>query len=294
MTSSWPWMKGIDCSIVDPPIAPTCPEDIRPAVKELIAKHATKIAKIKSGLVDDPLYDETKHDDLWVLRFWMSHKKTKSAIDAAKKTFQFRAKYRLDEQDIRRIPPHKVSEGKVKEFMSHWEEDAMLMTVPDKERGVICFIRMSSINQHAVVKNLNEEYWLPNYMYYSEWTYQWVDYVTRTAGRLTKSIRLIDSADVSLSTLNGECMKRDGRAMAVMEDNYPQMLETVFFINPPSFVRVLWNVGKVILPKRVFEKFDIIDPQEKEQDRKRLCRHISEENLPEELGGKNTVSVVEW
>jgi hypothetical protein len=43
-------MQGVEIAIADP-IDPTCPEDTRPAVKDLITEHADKIAKIKAGIV---------------------------------------------------------------------------------------------------------------------------------------------------------------------------------------------------------------------------------------------------
>jgi hypothetical protein len=60
-------MQGVDITIVDP-IDPTCPEEIQPVVKDLITEHADKIAKIKAGIIDHPHYEESKHDDLWIIR----------------------------------------------------------------------------------------------------------------------------------------------------------------------------------------------------------------------------------
>jgi hypothetical protein len=48
------------------------------------------------------------------------------------------------------------------------------------------------------------------------------------------------------------------------------------------------------MPKRVLNKFDMINPREKEDERKRVYRHISEKDLSERFGGKNSVSVVDW
>ena len=73
-------MKGVEVALADP-IDPICPEDDRPAVKDLIVEHGEKIAKIKSALIDHPLYEEDKHDDLWILRYWLSHKKSKAGAE---------------------------------------------------------------------------------------------------------------------------------------------------------------------------------------------------------------------
>jgi hypothetical protein len=56
-------------------------------------------------LASDPLYEPNKHDDLWIVRFLLSHKqKVKAVTKAAQYTLQFRAKHQLDEVDIRYSP----------------------------------------------------------------------------------------------------------------------------------------------------------------------------------------------
>ncbi|CAB9509061.1 expressed unknown protein [Seminavis robusta] len=311
--TSWIWMKGIDAAIAEKPIDPVCPEDHRPAVADLIKKHSEKIAKIKGVLEDDPLYNPTKHDDLWILRFWLSHKKSKTAIAAAKHTLEFRDKHKLDEKDIRSVPPHQVKlkgdnnsnnndneqdddmhTQKVAEFMSKWKRDAMVLTLPDKERGVVGFIRIKSMDHHKLVAEMSEDYWLDIYLYISEWAHQWLDYVTRTTGRLTKSIRIVDGSGLSIRMFNRECSMRDGRAMALMEDCYPQSLEVVYLCDPPAFIKAVWKILTLVVPKRVMEKFDMINPTKNEKEREHLYRHISNDNLPVEYGGKNKVAVEDW
>ncbi len=44
---------------------------------------------------------------------------------------------------------------------------------------------------------------------------QWCDYVTRTTGRLTKSVRLMDTRGFTLSCISSEGLKRDGDAMVL-------------------------------------------------------------------------------
>ena len=286
-------MEGIEESVADP-IAPVTPDDDRPVVKDLLKEHADKIAKIKTSLVDHPLYEETKHDDLWILRFWLSHKKSKAAIDAAKHTLEFRKEHNLDDKDIRSLAPHQVPSGKVREYLDCWENDAMTFTHPHPQRGVIAFLKISSMNQHAVVEKLTEDYWLAIFMYCTEWSFQWLDYVTRTTGRLTKSARFIDLSGLGVSMMNRECSRRDGAAMGLMEDCYPQLLESIFACNGPTVLDALWRIVKVLLPKRVVTKFSFMKPKEREGDRKRLYKHLSQEDLPDFYGGDNKVPPQDW
>lgn len=215
--TSWPWMKGVEVAVANP-CAPVCPEDDRPAVKDLLEENRTKVDKITDAVKEHPLYDAKRHDDLWILRFWLSQKKSKDAINAIKYTLELREKHGLDDKDIRDTPPHHVTEGKVLEFLQCWGEDAMIFTHPDPQRGVVLFLRLSSMDQHKVVETLTEDHWLAVYMYTTEWTFQWLDYVTRTTGRLTRSVRIADTAGISMGSFNRECTKRDGKIMSLMED----------------------------------------------------------------------------
>jgi CRAL/TRIO domain len=288
--TSWIWMKGINIAIADP-IEPVCLDDDRQSVKGLIEEHWDKINEIREGIVNHVYYDSNKHDDLWIVRFYLSQKSIKKAIACANYTLNFRNEHRLDEIDIRAIAPQQVQSGIVYEFLNCFKyNDAMIYTHPHPQRGVVCFFKLSSIDQHNVVTTLSEEKWLPMFVYCSEWTFQWLDYVTRTTGRLTKSIRFIDVKGFTFSSFSRECSKRDGKVMKIMEDCYPQLLGSIFTINVPFFIDTIWNLYKLVLPKRVVDKFNIIKPFERENDRKKLLRYISENDVPDYVGGNTTIT----
>lgn len=287
-------MKGISVAVANP-IDPVCAEDDRPAVRDLIVEHAEPIAAVKKELQDDPLYEESKHDDLWILRFVLSHKnKTKAAVSAAKSTLAFRREYQLDAKDVRSEAPHKVQEGPVKEY---WETrcpgNTLIVTFPDPRRGGVCFIDLGTMVPGAS-EQLPYATWEFSFIYTSEWTHQWLDYITRTTGRFTKSIRILDLQHVSLKTFRRKDMKYDGQVMDKMEDCYPQLLETIYACNAPSFVHILWTLARKIMPKRVVDKFDLIDPKNNETERTRLYKRISHEKLPVQFGGGNEISPHDW
>jgi len=294
MTSA-PWMKDVLIPVADP-IPPVSPEDDRPSVKDLITEHREKIDKIKAGLEDDPLFDyESKHDDLWILRFFLSNKKTKTAIKAAKYTLEFRNNYMLDDKDIRDLPPHKVLEGNVHEYwQKRFQGDSVVCTVPDKRRGVIIFLNAASMNPDAA-KTLSDEAWMQAYMYTNEWCFQWLDHLTRTTGRLTKAVRFITMKGIEMSSIMDRASsKRDAKVAEEMEDCYPQLVQTIFMIEPPSFVHLLWSFFRPIVPKRIMDKVDLITPKTNESERQRLFKHISIENLPEDMGGCTVAKPVDW
>ena len=277
--------------VADPPMDPVNEHDVRPAVKDLIAKYRVSIDKVKTMLEPHPLFDYSKkHDDLWILRFCLSHKnKPKGAAKAAGHTLEFRDKYQLDTQDIRfqaitkgatDLPPA------LARYMEHCTDDGLQWALPNPQRGVVSILNCGGIDQHALVKNVDEKDWLASFLHLSEWTFQWLDYVTRVTGRLTKSIRLFDIAEVKFSGFSRECNRRDGNTMAAMEDVYPQMLQTLFICRASPWVQVPWRIVRPLMPKRVVEKMDFINPDKKESERKRLLEYLDEDHLPVRFGGK--------
>lgn len=280
-------MKGVEIAIADP-IDPVNAYDSRPSVKDLIVKHRDAIDQVKTAVENNALFDESKHDDLWILRFVMSHKKKlKEAIKAARYTLSFRDERNLDATDIRFHPvgPQALSE-EVKRYFLYCTDDAVSITLPDPKRGVVGFLSLAGIHQNEMVKNLDEGDWLPTFVYIAEWTHQWLDYVTRTTGRLTKSVRMADLADSKLSGINNECNKRDGAAMAVTEDVYPQLLQQLFVCHAPAWIQIPWRILRPIMPKRVVSKVDFIYPDKREKERERLYEFVDEEHLPVRFGGK--------
>lgn len=291
--TTWPWMKGVEEAIADP-IEPLNAHDVRPSVKDLIEEHREKIDKIKFDIAQEPLYDPTKHDDLWVLRFWLSHKKSKDAIAAAKSALEFRKKWDLDGTDIRKKPPHTSKDARL---VKYWElrcqGDGIICAIPHKKRGVVLFLKFTRFRPEAV-NEVDEETWDWAFVYTSEWTHQWLDYVTRTTGRLTKSIRFMDLTGMSLSHLDRASTKRDAKIMNEMEDVYPQLLETLYGCWPPSFMHKVWAFVRPIMPKRIIDKIDLITPDTDAGERDRLLKHISKKNLPKKFGGNNEVDPKDW
>ena len=196
-------MKGINVAIADP-IPPVTATDKRPSVKDLIAEKRQMIDEVKRELVKDPLYDSTKHDDLWILRFLISQKKPKAALKAAKTTLVFRKEQGFDEQDLRPFAPNvKSCKGEAaRKLFSCFEEDAFQFVVPDPRLGVFAYTRASGFDPKKLLKIMNEEDWLPAMVYVTEWSFQWQDYTTRTTGRLTKSIRFLDLSGFKLSSFS--------------------------------------------------------------------------------------------
>jgi hypothetical protein len=286
--SGWPWMQGVDCAIADP-IEPVDSDDERPSVKALIAENRESIDRIHNELSADPLYEADKHDDLWALRFILTHKKVKAAAKAAKATLIFRREHRLDDQDIRAHSPHDRSSVENKALQRYIaggvEDDGVRFIVPDPKRGVVAFLKASSIDPHRLVKNVDTEDWLPAFGYMSEWSFQWVDYVARTTGLFTKTIRVVDAGDIGMSYMNRENQKRDAAVAKKLINYYPQLLHKIFIFDAPSFIQYPWKLARHMIPKSVVDKIDFVDPSRRDKECKKILHYISAKHLPARYGG---------
>jgi hypothetical protein len=198
----------------------------------------------------------------------------------------FRNDRKLDEKDIRFYPAGKsCNHEATQSYHTCCTSDAIQFVLPDKKRGVIGFVRLAGVDQHALVKKFDKSIWIDSFTYISEWSFQWNDYITRTTGLFTKSIRLIDMGGFSLSGISMESLTRDGKAMEVMEDCYPQLLHGVFVCRSPTWIQMPWRICRSLLPTRVVSKMDFIDPESNVIERNRLLQHISLEHLPSCYGG---------
>jgi len=98
-----------------------------------------------------------KHDDLWILRFCLSQKKTKNIVKAAEHALEFHQEHKLDETDLRFSGTMKGSPDLPDPFcrwVEHCTDDAIQYTIPNPKRGVICFPNFAGVDAHALMANL--------------------------------------------------------------------------------------------------------------------------------------------
>lgn len=292
--SKWPWMKGQKVAIADP-VPPANERDDRPAVKDLIAEHRDKIERVRQELKDSngSLYDPSKHDDLWIVRFLLSHKKNvKASVKAAKHTLEFRSRFQLDERDIRHIHMGVANVDEIPDPVKRYQDccDPETFRFVVYPRCVVSYLKFSGFDQPKLVEKVDPDDWLPAYAFISEYSHQWVDFITRTTGRLTKTIRVVDLEGISLrKQCNPTAIHRDGKALSTMEDVYPQLLQALFLMHAPVWVEAPWRMLRPIIPKRVVTKFDFLEPQKRSRDFQKITKYVDPEQLPERYGGQSPV-----
>lgn len=282
------------------PITPVTSWDIRPAVSDLLLEHADSIQKMRSILEGEPMFVPQLHDDLFLLRFWLSHaskrnpaKSITRAADAARVTIKYRAHHGLDDVDIRHDWPNPQSRTPIyRKFFDCFRAGCLRHTIPNNDRGLVTFFQISGMDPKLMLAKLSEDEQRASAARFAEWSFQILDAATRRTGRLTKAARLIDFRGANFSAvLDRDLNKREATIAKAFEDHYPQVLGHVFIIDPPGWIQLVWRVLAPFFPKRFVEKVALVSTK-KPDDVRRLLPYISAEDLPVRFGGEN--SSWEW
>eukprot|EP00527_Entomoneis_sp_CCMP2396_P002675 CAMPEP_0198142836 /NCGR_PEP_ID=MMETSP1443-20131203/5520_1 /TAXON_ID=186043 /ORGANISM="Entomoneis sp., Strain CCMP2396" /LENGTH=486 /DNA_ID=CAMNT_0043805939 /DNA_START=86 /DNA_END=1546 /DNA_ORIENTATION=+ len=280
----------------------------------------SKTSKSKSKASESCMnyyYDPVRHDELWILRYLLSQKTVPKAVEAATKFMQYRQELKLDDKDIRRAPPggrrpsttdssaaaaDNNDEDKdeandndnadtttttpigVSKFFDCLEDDGMTFALPDDHRGIVIFAHLSGFRQAELMEKIPLEQEWP-FWYFMEWSFQVLDSITRATGRLTKGIRIVDLEGYTLSQNHKALLDRASKNAKGVQDQYPQLLASVFIVNAPSYFTWGFTLLKPLMPRRFCEKFDILS---KQNATKGLLQHMSLEHIPEKYGGTMT------
>ena len=242
---------------------------------------------MRSLLANDPLFVPARHDELWVLRFVLSHKGSVSnAASAARGALAFRRKYNLDDPDLAVAGPAAAHVPEVAKFFACMKDPAGMVTyLPDPDRGPFLVITPALVHPPAILSGVSFEEHYHDQMLTVEWLSRQCDATTRRTGYLTKYIRLVHLEDLALANFSWALVKRISAISKDMEDYYPQLLCSLLICHAPSWINGLFRVIRPILPPRVIEKMDFVRPNAVRRDLDRLQRHIKYEHIPRFLGG---------
>lgn len=273
-------------------------EDNRPLVKDLLEKHASKLAELRAILEKEESYSKEHYDDLWMLRFLLSHNtKVSKASTAAINTMNFRKERKMNELgDIRnKLLDHSNIDAQCdryfeihKQYLKVCHSNlALMFTLPDPDRGLVQIITPKFIDQKKVVQDMTIEETVDVYLLSNETIFQINDEITRRTGKLTKVLRIMDMTGFSLKDFDREYIKRDGAANKAIEDCYPGLLGTCVVNDPPSWVSAVWKVVKYFFPKRFVEKLAFVAPTKNPKDVDYFLKYVARDKLWEKYGGNN-------
>ena len=270
-------------------------KDDRPLIKDLLEHHAVEIDELRTIIEKEDTYSKDLYDEIWMLRYLLSHKKVSKASDAAIKTMRYRQEKKLNELgDIRnKIIDHRNREdGRTfdiqKKYLQFSRDSTGLMYAqPDLDRGVVEIVTPSKLDMLSIVKNMSLDDVLDMYILCNEIVYQILDDVTRRTGRLTKALKILDFTDFGLSGFHWQYARRDIAARRQIETLYPQLLGKVVLVNVGSWFATMWKVMKPILPKSSVEKISFVQPGKNANDVSHFLKYVSADNLWERYGGAN-------
>ena len=260
--------------------------DPRQSVAELLLEHAKALHDLRQLVSSDPLYNMQLHDDLWLLRFILSHNKkggVPAAATAALATMRYRHEYGMDEAG------YDATESALRAIFLFYKTvgDAGAITYycPDDDRGPLIVGVLEKMNFNAIVAAMTPEETALAGRLSSEWLFRRCDEVTRRTGLLTKYARLIDLRELKVSNMNREFQRRDREMSKYLEDFYPQLLDAAYLCHALSWLQVVWRSVRPLLPKRFVEKVDFLSPATNAAERKRLLRVLELDDLPRRFGG---------
>ena len=167
-------------------------------IADLLAQHAEKVAAVRAAMPSASAhYDLTQHDDLWVLRFLLSHKLDPTrAVTAMTSALETRHKMGLDEvaRQVRTLPLESwPGIQSVKDeclplvaIYTHW---------PHVDGGIIQVSRSCDSDMVSLTTRLDKLEYLLKYA--QEWNFQVLDDVSRRTGRIVKITRIFDAPGFS-------------------------------------------------------------------------------------------------
>lgn len=296
LSSAWSEGSGCSSSVIDDNIVFDSLDD-RPFIKDLLSEHTSSIAAVRASLREEPdlsdLYDPSLYDDIWILRFLLSHKNdVDAATRAAVATMKFRQEYKLNDTDLRGRMKH--LDGVPAEAgygLPHCEKltacatkYACFNTLPDENRGPIMYVYLDKLDMNKLNETCTQEELKLSAIYTNESYYQILDTITRRTGRLTKLLKVCDMDGLSMRKMNRGYLSKDGAASKEIDDYFPQLLGGLLVVHAPKWINIIWKFCKPLLPKRVVEKVDFL-PSNKEKIQGSLARFVSKENLLGMYGG---------
>eukprot|EP00529_Nitzschia_sp_RCC80_P024337 CAMPEP_0113491582 /NCGR_PEP_ID=MMETSP0014_2-20120614/27629_1 /TAXON_ID=2857 /ORGANISM="Nitzschia sp." /LENGTH=443 /DNA_ID=CAMNT_0000385375 /DNA_START=19 /DNA_END=1351 /DNA_ORIENTATION=- /assembly_acc=CAM_ASM_000159 len=153
---------------------------------------------------------------------------------------------------------------------------------------VVTYIDIGKLDTHVLGSNLDVDDWVAGLTYVNEYNYQWLDYLSRTSDRLTKSIRIVSLQSASIQQVDFTCQQCYTKATQQMEDCYPQAVAQIYVCFAPSWIYVPWKAIKPLLPQRVVSKIDFLHPLQNEDDLQTILTKVPKMMLPTSFGGSNT------
>lgn len=266
-------------------------------VEPLVEEYQPEIAQLREAIGGQRVLEEmealqpyTKFDDIFLLRYLITHKKD---VDNAAKNVIQTLQYRKDNNEkLNKLVERGIDENDatVHKFLTVGFTGYCVGGWP-----VMC-VRVGFSSLRNLMNNLSSEEVTEFLGMNSFMEYLYADILTRKTGHFTKNISIVDLNGVTVYGTDMrflKCLGANSTANAVM---YPQLLGKTIFLNAPSFMRAIRSTLALCMSRSAMDKVIVLSVQIREDrevtnEELAQCVYLSQnctgvETLPRFLGGK--------
>jgi hypothetical protein len=259
----------------------------------MLAANRQHLDALNAALHADPLFDASKHDDLFLLRFLLSYEPRGSDVSAAvaavRRSLSLRQIHKLDEvgHDLEHTPMRRWLDAHLHEQLAHAIDVHIVQPHPDAPL-IVC-TRLSECHFENLLTELGSANYVRASIMLMEFVSRRMDAATRRTGRLVKYIRAMDCSGLSSSSLfEGLRFLRMEAAKVIrdMQVLYPQMLGNVLFLHGPTTATVIYDrVIRPLMPSKVSQKTLVLCPRKWKAHAKLLASLVPATHLHTSYGG---------
>jgi len=258
-------------------------------IDDLLKKHAADVAELRLSLGKDlPVTKKFPYyDDIWLLRYILSFKTAKKALKPAqiciawrKENQEFLDKCADDGAEFKKLDISVVS--------NKYQVAGLVDCL--KDGGPFVVIRPSQGDPEAMYTNMTYAELHQLHYGYRELSFRRCDRLTRSSRIIVKQILIFDMDKVSFSkVMDRRGGKVYGPVSKACANYYPQLQSKFVMINTPSWMSIVWQFVKRIMPKRNVDKMAVCPGNTLKGDVSKcpyVKKYFDVEKLPDFLGGK--------
>ncbi|CAG7837042.1 unnamed protein product [Allacma fusca] len=158
----------------------------------------------------------------------------------------------------------------------------------DEDGSYISVVPVGKYDYRKVVENGEKKEFLRYVMKTSELAYELFKHKTTKDNFVTQAIVVMDYEGFSFRQMTSpETMQYMKELMAIMVNNYPEILKAAVIINAPKIFELIYNLMKPMLTKATLAKVQIYG-SDSNAWKEALWKIIPADQLPSQYGGANT------
>ena len=258
----------------------------------MLLSHRQQLDALRAVLQVEPLFDERKHDDIFLLRFLLSYeprgRDVSAAASAVRRSLSVRQIHKLDElgEMVERTPIRRWLDGPLREQLADSMDIHLVHADPDGPL-LVC-TRLSDCDFGELMSKVGSANYVRASMMLMEFVSRRMDAATRRKGRLVKYIRVIDCAGFTSSSLIKAIrfLRMDAAKIHDLQVLYPQMLGNVLFLHGPTTATVIYDrVIRPLMPSKVSQKTLVLCPRKWKAHAKLLASLVPATHLHTSYGG---------